>query len=37
LGLNLLEQFGLVERTNASQLSVPFESVEILVPLAQVA
>jgi predicted transcriptional regulator len=32
-----LEELGLVERTDDSQVSVPFESVEILVPLAQVA
>lgn len=32
-----LEELGLVERMHNSQVSVPFESVEILVPLAQVA
>lgn len=32
-----LEELGLVERTEANEVSVPFESVEILVPLAQVA
>jgi predicted transcriptional regulator len=32
-----LEELGLVERTEGSQVSVPYESVEILVPLAQVA
>lgn len=32
-----LEEIGLVERTNEGLVSVPFESVEILVPLAQVA
>lgn len=32
-----LEELGLVERTEDSQVSVPYETVEILVPLAQVA
>lgn len=32
-----LEELGLVERTEESLVSVPFDSVEILVPLAQVA
>jgi predicted transcriptional regulator len=32
-----LEELGLVERTEAGEVSVPFEAVEILVPLAQVA
>lgn len=32
-----LEELGLVERTEDAQVSVPFESVQILVPLAQVA
>lgn len=32
-----LEELGLVERTEDDQVSVPYESVEILVPLAQVA
>ena len=35
--INRLEELGLVERTEDNQLSVPYESVEILVPLAQVA
>ena len=30
-----LEELGLVERTEAGEVSVPFEAVEILVPLAQ--
>ena len=32
-----LEELGLIERTEDGQVSVPYESVEILVPLAQVA
>lgn len=32
-----LEELGLVERTEEGAVSVPFDSVEILVPLAQVA
>ena len=32
-----LEELGLVERAEGGAVSVPFESVEILVPLAQVA
>ena len=32
-----LEELGLIERSEADAISVPFESVEILVPLAQVA
>jgi predicted transcriptional regulator len=32
-----LEQLGLVERTEDSSVLVPFDSVEILLPLAQVA
>ncbi len=32
-----LEELGLVERTEAGEVSVPFDAVEILVPLAQVA
>lgn len=32
-----LEELGLVERTDEGSVSVPFDSVEILVPLAQVA
>jgi predicted transcriptional regulator len=32
-----LEELGLVERSEDGSISVPFESVEILVPLAQVA
>lgn len=32
-----LEELGLVERTEDGAVSVPFEAVEILVPLAQVA
>ena len=32
-----LEEIGLVERTDGGSVSVPYESVEILVPLAQVA
>jgi predicted transcriptional regulator len=32
-----LEEIGLVERTDVGAVSVPYESVEILVPLAQVA
>lgn len=32
-----LEELGLIERSENEAISVPFESVEILVPLAQVA
>ncbi len=32
-----LEELGMIERSEADAISVPFESVEILVPLAQVA
>jgi predicted transcriptional regulator len=32
-----LEELGLVERNDEGAISVPYESVEILVPLAQVA
>lgn len=32
-----LEELGLIERTEEGSVSVPYESVEILVPLAQVA
>jgi predicted transcriptional regulator len=32
-----LEEIGLVERTEEGSVAVPYESVEILVPLAQVA
>jgi predicted transcriptional regulator len=32
-----LEELGLLERTGEGAVSVPFDSVEILVPLAQVA
>jgi predicted transcriptional regulator len=32
-----LEELGLIERSEDGAVSVPFESVEILVPLAQVA
>ena len=32
-----LEELGLIERTEEGLVSVPFDSVEILVPLAQVA
>jgi predicted transcriptional regulator len=32
-----LEELGLVERTDEGTVSVPYESVEILVPLARVA
>jgi predicted transcriptional regulator len=32
-----LEELGLIERTDEGRVSVPYESVEILVPLAQVA
>lgn len=32
-----LEELGLIERSEADAISVPFESIEILVPLAQVA
>ncbi len=32
-----LEELGLIERTAEGAVSVPYESVEILVPLAQVA
>jgi predicted transcriptional regulator len=32
-----LEEIGLIERTDEGAVSVPYESVEILVPLAQVA
>lgn len=32
-----LEELGLIERSGEGAISVPFESVEILVPLAQVA
>ena len=32
-----MEELGLIERNEASEVSVPYESVEILMPLAQVA
>jgi len=32
-----LEELGLIERTEDGAISVPYESVEILVPLARVA
>ncbi len=32
-----LEELGLIERTEDNQVSVPYDAVEILVPLAQVA
>jgi len=32
-----LEELGLIERTEEGAVSVPFEAIEILVPLAQVA
>lgn len=32
-----LEELGLIERSEDDAISVPFESVEILVPLAQIA
>jgi predicted transcriptional regulator len=32
-----LEELGLIERTEEGSVSVPYESVEILVPLAQIA
>jgi predicted transcriptional regulator len=32
-----LEEIGLIERTEEGSVSVPYESVEILLPLAQVA
>jgi len=32
-----LEELGLIDRNSDSQVAVPYESVEILVPLAQVA
>lgn len=32
-----LEELGLIERSENSSISVPFEAIEILVPLAQVA
>lgn len=32
-----LEELGLIERTETGEVSVPFEAVEILLPLAQVA
>jgi predicted transcriptional regulator len=32
-----LEELGLIERNEEGAVSVPFESIEILVPLAQVA
>ena len=32
-----LEELGLIERTEGDAVFVPYESVEILVPLAQVA
>lgn len=32
-----LEKLGLIERTDEGQVSVPYESVEIVVPLAMVA
>lgn len=35
--ISRLEELGLLERTEDNQVSVPYESVEILVPLAQVA
>ncbi len=35
--ISRLEELGLIERSDDDAISVPFESVEILVPLAQVA
>lgn len=35
--ISRLEELGLLERTEDNQVLVPYESVEILVPLAQVA
>jgi predicted transcriptional regulator len=35
--ISRLEELGLVERSDDGTVSVPFESIEILVPLAQVA
>ena len=35
--ISRLEELGLVERTEGNEVSVPFESVEISVPLAQEA
>lgn len=35
--ISRLEELGLVERSKEDAISVPFEAVEILVPLAQVA
>jgi len=35
--ISRLEELGLVERSEDGSVSVPFESVEILLPLAQVA
>ena len=35
--ISRLEELGLIERTEDNQVSVPYEAVEILVPLAQVA
>ena len=32
-----LEELGLIERSENSSISVPFEAIEILIPLAQVA
>lgn len=35
--ISRLEELGLIERTENDAISVPFESVEILFPLAQIA
>ena len=35
--VNRLKELGLIERTEDGQISVPFEAVEILIPLAKAA
>jgi predicted transcriptional regulator len=35
--VNRLEELGLIERTEEGQISVPFEAVEIVMPLAKAA
>ena len=35
--INRLEELGLIERTEEGQISVPFEAVEIVMPLAKAA
>ncbi|MFN7852170.1 MAG: transcriptional regulator, partial [Dolichospermum sp.] len=35
--VNRLEELGLIERTEEDKISVPFESIEIFMPLAKAA